>query len=350
MAKKTVYVLHKNGANSHYIALKHLLNREAINLKYREFSIFGNFFKSLVKFDVALFQKQCINLAFLVKLVFSKNIKIVLGIAPYDSKLLRLSKVLKNHKLYYHTSWTYWDGTFQPKSTKRAMVKKTWKYFLENSVEHIFCVSQQSKNQLLENYNLEPQNISVVNHAVDAVFFQDQLSAEKEPLSFIYVGRLVPQKGIDELLEYFADHPGVKLSLMGSGDMETKVEEFSRRYQNISYYPYTNDKKKIVRLISTHQYFVLNAKKTDRWEELFGLALIESMAQNTIPIAADHSGPKEIIGKTYGYVFEEGNIEDVLNGIITKNKYDPELSQAVRKRAEYYKVEHISNLWKPILN
>jgi len=350
MAEKTVYILHKNGANSHYIALKYLLNKEGIGLKYREFSVLSKFFKSIVKFDLGLFKKQCINLAFLIDLLFSKHKKVVLGIAPFDSKLLRLSRVLKHHRIYYHTSWTCWDGTFQPKSAKSENIKMIWKAFLEKTCEHIFCVSHKSKNELLKNYRLEAQKISVVNHAVDAVFFQNTTSVEKEKHSFIYVGRLVPQKGIEELLDYFSANTSAKLSLLGSGSEESKAKAFSEQYDNINYYPYTSDKAKIAKLISRHQYFVLNSKKTNKWEELFGLALIESMARGVIPIASNHSGPNEIVGESDGYIFKEGEIAETLDDIISKNEPTQALSKSVAEKAKLFKVENIADLWKPILN
>jgi hypothetical protein len=93
MGKKTVYILHKNGADSHYIALKYLLDQHDIQIKFREFSVLANFFKSITKLNFQLFKKQCINAVFLLKLVLTKNQKVVLGIAPFDKKLVNLSRL-----------------------------------------------------------------------------------------------------------------------------------------------------------------------------------------------------------------------------------------------------------------
>jgi hypothetical protein len=82
-----VYIFHKNGANSHYLALNHLLVKKGMILEYREFSIISKVIKAILTLNAKLFKKQLINFCFIINLVLTKNKKIVLGIAPFDSKL-----------------------------------------------------------------------------------------------------------------------------------------------------------------------------------------------------------------------------------------------------------------------
>ena len=42
-----VYIFHKNGANSHYLALNHLLDKKGMILEYREFSIISKVINNL---------------------------------------------------------------------------------------------------------------------------------------------------------------------------------------------------------------------------------------------------------------------------------------------------------------
>ena len=71
----TIYILHKNGANSHYTALNHLLLNNDTTLEYREFSVFSNLFKSIFSLNGKLFKKQLINFGFIINLLCSKNKK-----------------------------------------------------------------------------------------------------------------------------------------------------------------------------------------------------------------------------------------------------------------------------------
>jgi len=352
MQKKVVYILHKNGANSHYSGLKYLLEQNGMELKYREFSVFGNFFKSIFKFDIKSFKKQVVNLGFLIQLIFSKNKKIVFGIAPFDNKIERLFRVLKNHEIYYHTSWTCWDGTFQPKGKKMTKkVMQTWRTFLENGTEHIFTVTQKSKQQLIDNYNISQDKISVVYHALQPAFLNQNISnSQRKKLSFIYLGRLLPEKGIMELLDFFAEHVNARLTIIGDGKDKEAIETYGAENKNISVQGFMKDKKSIIELIRTHEYLVLNSKRTSKWEELFGLVIIECMSQGTIPVATNHSGPKEIINEKNGFLCEEGKITEILKKIIEEKSFDDDKSKNAIETSQQYDVKHIAKRWIPILN
>jgi hypothetical protein len=133
---KKIYILHENGANSHYRALQYLCDIKNTNVIYREFSIAKFLMKSILKRDIKLFKKQLLNIIFLINLMFSKNKKIMLGIAPYDFRVVFLSLILRNHQLYYHTSWICWDRSFYyfyktvNKTAKDKSIFSKYKIFL----------------------------------------------------------------------------------------------------------------------------------------------------------------------------------------------------------------------------
>lgn len=350
MNQKTVYILHKNGANNHYTALKFLLQKQNIDLQYREFSVISKSFKSITKFDGKLFYKQMINAAFLIGLLFSKNKKIVLGIAPFDSKLGSLLKYLKNHQVYYHTSWTYWDKSFHPKTKKNTpKVFNIWKDFIENKALHIFAVTQQTKNQLLQNYKVDESKINIVYHSMDEAFTK-KVEPNRIRNSFIYLGRLVPQKGIEEIIDFFTKNTNYQITIIGNGKLKELVEKCASKYKNISYKNHTNNKEALTKELSQHEYVLLNSKKNKKWEELFGLIIIESMAQGLIPIAPNHSGPKEIISDDIGYIFKEGDLHEALDQITAITTFDNTKSDNARKKSEFYLPQNIANNWRPILN
>jgi len=58
MAKERIYILHKNGANSHYTGLKHLLEQNDKELVYYEFCVLSKLVKSITKFRFQLFLKR----------------------------------------------------------------------------------------------------------------------------------------------------------------------------------------------------------------------------------------------------------------------------------------------------
>lgn len=344
-----VYIFHKNGANSHYLGLNHLLDKKGMILEYREFSIISKVIKAILTLNANLFKKQLINFCFIINLVLTKNKKIVLGIAPFDSKLKLLLRILQNHKVFYHTSWTYWDKSFHPKQKNNsAKVYQTWCEFLEKKCNHLFAVTQQSKNQLLKNYNISNKKISVVYHSLDGVF-KNEFKTNKKSLSFIYFGRLVPQKGLKELVNYFEKQENAILTIVGDGKEKHLITSIADTNNSIRWIPHISNKQKLAQLLNTQQYLVLNSIRTQKWEELFGMAIIEAMSQGVIPIATNHSGPKEIITEDVGLLTEEGEITLAISKLINKTNFDVSMSNNAKLEAKKYYEESIAQRWQPIL-
>jgi len=346
---KKIYILHKNGANSHYLALEHLLKSNNQDLVFREFSVFSKLIKGLLKLDLKSIKKQWINLFFLIELIFTSNKKVVLGIAPFDKKIGILLKILNRHAVYYHTSWANWDGSFVPKSKKVTKeLKEKWKVFIENKCSTIFTVTEIAKEQLCKYYEVDPSKIFVVNHSFDETKFKYKSNNETLPNSFIYVGRLRKEKGIEEILEWFSVNSKANLTIVGKGDLETKVKEYSEKYENISSLGYIKDRKKIVSVFNSNNYMILNSYKTNKWEELFGMVLVEGMACGLIPIASDHIGPKSIIDESFGYLYPEGEIKTILDMVISK-KNDLKMKEEAQKASQNYSIEKIAKRWEAIL-
>lgn len=348
--KKQLIVLHKSGANSHYKGLHILAVNNGYEVVYREFSVLSRMIKSIVKLEGKLFTKQIKNLWTLLQLLFTKNKKVILGIAPYDKTLLRLQKVLSGHQIYYHTSWPTWDGNHYPK--KKGVTKKVkyvWKRFLENEVEQVFTVTKTAKENMEAFYDLK-NSAQVVGHSFSKKdFFINTSRKGRKLLTFCYVGRLVEQKGIIELLNFFKSVDTFVLHITGDGPLRNQVEKVAQSYQNIIYQPATSDKSLINKLFNESDYLLLNSKKTEKWQELFGMVIIEAMAAGCIPVATNHVGPKEIIvHEENGYLFEEDAFIDQLKHLLTM-----EPSSQIREKAllcsQDYEVHQVANYWKPVL-
>lgn len=350
MKKDVVYILHEFGAKGHYTALKHLLNDHNADLRYREFSVLKTLPKSLKKGNFKLFIKQFVNLFFLIDLLFTTNKKIVVGIAPFDYKISRLLYLLKRHTIFYHSSWTYWDKSFHPKAKKNTeQTFKNWEFFLKKVVKHHFVVTNQSKNELVENYNIDKAKISVVNHAVSFPDTNFKNEIKRKENSFVFCGRLEPLKGIVEALEYFKSNPHLLFTVIGDGSLKKEVVNAAQNCKNITYKGYVADRYSVLKAFKEHEFLILNSKKTKKWEELFGIVIIEAMSQGTIPIASNHSGPKEIIDETFGYLFEEGKLVETLDKIIKNDGFSNQKSSVCKKMAVQFSIENIAKKWRAII-
>lgn len=342
-----LYILHQNGANSHYRSLKFLCDKMDIDCYYREASVLSLSVKAIIKGNVNLFLKQIVNICFFITLLFTKNKKILLALAPYDKRIIFVYPFIKRHKVYYHTSWPYWDDSFQPYNTSN-IVKSIWKTFLENKVLHIFSVTVTAKNSLLENYSILPSSVSVVYHSFSSANFFRTKNYEKQ-FDYIYVGRLEEQKGISKLVNYFQENQDKSIIFLGKGPLENHIKENSKVHDNIHFDGFIREKKILADYFSKSKYILLPSIKVKDWEELFGMVIIEAMACGCVPVVTNHVGPREIVNDGFGFIFSE----DIYFQNIPFHHNDDnlyyKLSRNCIEESKKYSVENISKRWEPII-
>ncbi|WP_455668800.1 glycosyltransferase [Phocaeicola sp.] len=335
---ETIFVLHEYGAPEHYIALEALAQRYGMKVKYREFN-----YLSLLKCwmrapaQIKVLQKLFVNLWFILSIPYIKHSKIVLGIAPYNKLLVWIMHRLKRHSVYYHTSYSCWNGEYYAHKPLNVDAGRIWREFTNNYVKHIFTVSQKARCELIDNNFATPQRISVVNHS-----YKELISADKHKrndLTFIYCGRIIPDKGIEQMLQFFSLHPRCSLTIIGRGEQESLVKEYALKYSNIYFEGYISGLQNIIPHYRKASYVLLNSQRNAGWEELFGITLIEGMACGCVPICTDHSGPLEIVtDHVNGIICHEGEITKGIEEVLSFNQddYDRYREAAIAEGRKYY--------------
>jgi len=111
----------------------------------------------------------------------------------------------------------------------------------------------------------------------------------------IAMGRLVPQKGFDILLNVFSkiatQHPKWSLKILGSGPLKDKLETQARSLDLVSRVHFVGEVLDPFALLRTADLFVLSSRF-----EGFGLALCEAMACGLPVVSFDcPSGPGDIV-------------------------------------------------------
>jgi len=361
MSKKKIYVLHERSTKSHFIALETFVKKNNTIIIYREFLISRQLLKSLFYIDFQLLKKQVKNLLFIISLFFSKNKNIVLGIAPLDYNLLILSPFLKSHNIFYFTSWCDWSGDFYPKKkfTKYLLLKRAWKKSLLTRIKGVFSVTEHAENSLKKYYEIE-KPISIVNHS----FLESKInhkkqdsiypSKESKVINIIYVGRLIKKKGLGQFFTVVdsLDEKKYNFFILGDGELRKDVESFAGSHSNVYYKGFLNSKKELYNLYSKCQIQLLFSRKSKRWEELFGMVIIEAMYNNVITVSTNHLWPQSIISdKIDGFLIDDdSNI--VCNTISILSNIESNLNQmrqtAYAKSLDYSR-EKLSLKWGEIL-
>ncbi len=354
---ETLYILHQNGAKSHYNAL--LSKESKYKIRFREFGIIRGFLSGVKHKNLTKIFKQVQNTFFFFLMFFRKKTKIILGIAPYDWALPILLFFTKKHDLYYHTSWTDWTGDFAPynrKLSRSTYIRNTWAKFLQSKVTAIFCVSNRSKQELTENYNITCP-IQVVYHSLENDFEIANAIILKEKPKLIFAARIEKYKGVCEFLRLAEIFPEYNFTIIGSGSMNKHIVESINRLKNIKFLGYIDSKSELQRIYSKNNILINLSKRVDssslKWEELFGISLIEAMACGLCPISTNHSGPSEIIHHAHtGFLVNENSLIEATADIINWLAETPESFYEIRlkcvEESKKYTADKIYNLWQEI--
>jgi 1,4-alpha-glucan branching enzyme len=182
--------------------------------------------------------------------------------------------------------------------------------------------------------------ISVIPNGVDLVQFP--LGDEPpDPLQILYVGRLVPQKGVDVLLRAFGAvlrrHPGARLLVAGDGQQRLYLERLARFLgvrQRVAFLGWQT-RDAVAALYRASAVVAVPSRY-----EPFGLVALEAMASGRPVVVGRVGGLPEIVeDEVSGFTVEIGDHLDLAARLATLLS-DPDLARTIgleaRRRAEQF--------------
>lgn len=277
------------------------------------------------------------------RLIFTKD-PIIVPFAPYGSSIyyLTLLKLLRK-KIIYHTSWPYWDGS---KSVhKGGFIRKfLWRRFLRDT--KVICITKEACDGV-NSWGAKGINIP---HPVDLEIFTKKTRDNKK-VKTLFVGRLIREKGILDILKLAEDFKNVDFVFVGKGDLAEKV--INCGLSNVKYRGFISDSKELARVYRETDIFISNSYATNKWEELFGISTIEAMASGLAIIATDCVGPREIIKNgENGFLIKQrdyGELRKRFNELIKNKNLRKKLGDNARKSVGKYDIKIIAEKWLDLL-
>jgi glycosyltransferase involved in cell wall biosynthesis len=192
-------------------------------------------------------------------------------------------------------------------------------YFERFSYKHVegaIAGSAEVREVLVARKFSKPVRV-IPQFGVDPEFFQKSDGSDlREKLGFAekfaigYVGRMVKEKGISDLIHALASLPErCVLMLIGSGELEARMRKLAEElgvHTRIRWVPHISSLE-VPQYMNALDVLVLPSRTTSRWKEQFGRVLIEAMGCET-PVVGSSSGEiPRVIGDA-GLVFPEGDV------------------------------------------
>jgi len=148
----------------------------------------------------------------------------------------------------------------------------------------------------------------------------------------LFVGRLVSEKGLTELLESAKEwNQNIKLKIIGSGPFESKIKKFSFQYKNIEFIGVVNQDKLPIYYSGSDILIVPSTS-----EEGFGRVILEALACNLPVIGANRGAISEAINESVGRLIDVNpkNIKEAVEHFYNSRDELSSLSKNCRQFAE----------------
>lgn len=167
---------------------------------------------------------------------------------------------------------------------------------------------------------------------------------------FVFVGRLVSQKGVDLLILAFHRllsmtqedktlNKTSSLTIVGDGPERGKLERLVVDLKLEKYVSFAGflQGDRLINHLNRHKFLVVPSLL----KEAFGNVVLEGIACGCIPIVSNSGGLPEAVGNA-GVVFKTGDLDDLV-ACIHKLQSDPDLTQRLRKAASEHLAAHHPN-------
>ena len=145
----------------------------------------------------------------------------------------------------------------------------------------------------------------------------------------------------------------VAIDIVGDGPLRETAIQIGQR-PNCRWHGQVADRARLVEIAANCQIMISPASSTNRWEELFGMAILESMALGLVCIVTDHVGPRSIVRSGIDGILVPEKGTAIITSHIRELHANPErwksISQNARMTASKYSLYAIASQWKQLLS
>ena len=344
-------ILHDDGL-LYFEALARLVKQKKIVTEVYYVHFMKMLAKGIVRRDLGIAGRALASIMFFAKSFYIKGSMIVAGIAPYDPSIILWTHLLRHNKVIYHTSWPYWTDEDYPvrPGVLKKLAFKAWKYFINHENTSVVCIIGRTKDEIAKKYGKSNAKIFVVPHSVNPEYFYPGRAEKNSEFRVLFAGRLVREKGLEQLKEVIRllKGKGYSFGVIGGG-RDKYLLESTFKEPNVKYYGRIKDRKEVGDIMRRYDVFLLPSYKTRTWEELFGIVIIEAMACGLAVVSTDSIGPRNIIRKGKNGILVKQKDPAAMAKNIEKLKRDRSFMKKLvkngKKTAERYRIEKISKKW-----
>ncbi|MCX7599811.1 MAG: glycosyltransferase, partial [Armatimonadetes bacterium] len=191
---------------------------------------------------------------------------------------------------------------------------------------HVVAVTDTTVGEVLRQQGC-PAPIRIVPHAADLrLYSPGDETGLRERLGLRgtvigYAGRLVPEKGVGDLLDAVAliqrwTQAPVSVLIVGEGPERARLETLAGRLSCPVSFVGAIPHAEMPAYYRAMDILVLPSRTTGRWREQFGRAIVEAQACGVAVVGADSGSIPGLIKRTCGVVYPEGNVSALASVLV----------------------------------
>jgi glycosyltransferase involved in cell wall biosynthesis len=162
------------------------------------------------------------------------------------------------------------------------------------SLRSVISISNFVEKQVDRRVQLAGVPHHLVYTGVDEDVFSPAPREEDDTLKLLYVGQVMPEKGIDVLVEAFLkvrEKRKATLTIIGEGHLKGILQRKTRDLECVRWIGFVGPQREIAAQYAQADLTVL----TTRWDEAFSLVPVESLACGTPVLSTRKGGNPEIV-------------------------------------------------------
>lgn len=226
----------------------------------------------------------------------------------YSYQLARLRKQQRIKKLVA----SCWETI--PHNNETVLAKKKLKEFTKKYIDVFVCYTNRAKECLVQE-GVNGNKIRVIPIGVNINRFYPKRAPKNDEIILLYVGRLVPEKGIMDIVTIFCQLKKesahrIKLRIIGQGVLQKEIEDKIKLEKMTDCIEIIScSYESIHKQYQDADIFLSASFTTKTWEEQYGMVLIEAMASG-LPVVVYGSGAiPEIVGNAAYLILEKDKIQ-----------------------------------------
>ncbi len=204
---------------------------------------------------------------------------------------------------------------------------------------HVFTVSEYSKREIVANYKIDQDKVTVIHNGVDTTKFYPGTSGKeivkKRNLTsggyILSVGRLEPRKNYSTLIRAYANFSGITLPLVIIGQRHFGFKDIFDLINRLG----LGNKIIILENVGDEElpaiYRHARLFVYPTYAEGFGMPLLEAMASGLPIISSNRTSIPEVVGQA-GILIDPGNVDE-LTSVMRRVLSDAELHMKIKQDA-----------------